>query len=151
MISAGRDSVVLVWEFTADASHSSKGKGKEVANLVKTIPILERVEAAGLLPNDLNLVPGGSSSERGLYFFTAGEKGTIKIWDAQKGIVVTSLNELHSESEEEMEAIRNAVMTKEGILVSVFDMLRRVPRRVLMLLKLNDLVRCEAGHCKRFS
>lgn len=49
--------------------------------------------------------------------------------------------ELLPQSEEEMEAIRNAVMTKEGILISVFDMLRRVPRRVLMLLKLNDLVR----------
>ena len=49
--------------------------------------------------------------------------------------------DLMPQSEEEMEAIRNAVVMKEGLLVSVFDMLRRVPRRVLMLLKLNDLVR----------
>ena len=52
-----------------------------------------------------------------------------------------SLVELLPQSEEEMEAIRKAVMTKEGIITSVFDMLRRVPRRILMLLKLNDLVR----------
>ncbi|KAJ3896299.1 ABC1-domain-containing protein [Lentinula edodes] len=45
------------------------------------------------------------------------------------------------QSEEEMEAIRTAVVTREGLLVSVFDVLRRVPRRVLMVLKLNDLTR----------
>lgn len=45
------------------------------------------------------------------------------------------------QTEEEMEAIRDAVITKEGLLLSVFDILRRVPRRVLMVLKLNDLTR----------
>lgn len=45
------------------------------------------------------------------------------------------------QSEAEMEAIRNAVISKEGLLLSVFDVLRRVPRRVLMVLKLNDLTR----------
>lgn len=45
------------------------------------------------------------------------------------------------QSEEEMEAIRNAVVYREGLLISVFDVLRRVPRRVLMVLKLNDLTR----------
>lgn len=45
------------------------------------------------------------------------------------------------QSEEEMEAIRNAVINREGLLLSVFDVLRRVPRRVLMVLKLNDLTR----------
>ena len=41
----------------------------------------------------------------------------------------------------EIEMIRNAVLQQEGVLQSVFDVLRRVPRRVLMLLKLNDLTR----------
>lgn len=45
------------------------------------------------------------------------------------------------QSEEEMDAIRNAVISQEGLLLSVFDVLRRVPRRVLMVLKLNDLTR----------
>lgn len=45
------------------------------------------------------------------------------------------------QTEEEMEAIRNAVVSREGLLFSVFDVLRRVPRRVLMVLKLNDLTR----------
>ncbi|KAJ3790761.1 ABC1-domain-containing protein [Lentinula aff. detonsa] len=45
------------------------------------------------------------------------------------------------QSKEEMEAIRTAVVAREGLLISVFDVLRRVPRRVLMVLKLNDLTR----------
>lgn len=47
------------------------------------------------------------------------------------------------QTEEEVEVIRNAVMTREGLLLSVLDVLRRVPRRVLMVLKLNDLTRCD--------
>ncbi|KAF9012345.1 ABC1 family-domain-containing protein [Cyathus striatus] len=53
----------------------------------------------------------------------------------------SSMIDLNSQSEEEMEAIRKAVAQQEGILLSVFTILRRVPRRVLMVLKLNDLVR----------
>lgn len=49
--------------------------------------------------------------------------------------------DLSAQTEEEMEAIRKAVVEKEGLLLSVFDVLRRVPRRVLMVLKLNDLTR----------
>lgn len=45
------------------------------------------------------------------------------------------------QTEEEVEAIRNAVLAKEGLLISVFDILRNVPRRVLMVFKLNDLTR----------
>jgi len=45
------------------------------------------------------------------------------------------------QTEEEKDAIRNAVMQQDGILLSVFDLLRRIPRRVLMVLKLNDLTR----------
>ena len=45
------------------------------------------------------------------------------------------------QTEQELEALRDAVMTKEGLLISVFDILRKVPRRVLMAFKLNDLTR----------
>ncbi|KAI0305407.1 ABC1-domain-containing protein, partial [Multifurca ochricompacta] len=45
------------------------------------------------------------------------------------------------QTEQEVEALRNAVMTKEGLLISLFDILRNVPRRVLMVFKLNDLTR----------
>ena len=52
-----------------------------------------------------------------------------------------SMIDLSAQTEAELEAIRNAVVQKEGLLLSVFDVLRRVPRRVLMVLKLNDLTR----------
>lgn len=52
-----------------------------------------------------------------------------------------SMIDMMPQSQEEMDAIRNAVVSKEGLLVSVFTVLRRVPRRVLMVLKLNDLTR----------
>ena len=53
----------------------------------------------------------------------------------------SSLVELSPQSPAEIEAIRSAVVNTEGLLVSVFDVLRRVPRRVLMVLKLNELTR----------
>ncbi|KIM91824.1 hypothetical protein PILCRDRAFT_809790 [Piloderma croceum F 1598] len=53
----------------------------------------------------------------------------------------SSMIDMMPQSEEEMDAIRNAVVNREGLLLSVFDVLRRVPRRVLMVLKLNDLTR----------
>ncbi|KAI0949682.1 hypothetical protein AcW1_009217 [Taiwanofungus camphoratus] len=49
--------------------------------------------------------------------------------------------DLTAQTEEEMEAIRKVVVQKEGLLFSLFDVLRRVPRRVLMVFKLNDLTR----------
>ena len=53
---------------------------------------------------------------------------------------------LSRQSDQELEAIRNAVVQREGLLLDVFDVLRRVPRRVLMVLKLNDLTRCAYMH-----
>jgi len=53
----------------------------------------------------------------------------------------SSMIDMTPQTEEEMQAIRDAVVTSEGLLLSVFDVLRRVPRRVLMVLKLNDLTR----------
>ncbi|KAJ7647306.1 ABC1-domain-containing protein [Roridomyces roridus] len=52
----------------------------------------------------------------------------------------SGLIDLKRQSEEEKEAIRDAVV-QNGILLSVLDVLRRVPRRVLMIFKLNDLTR----------
>ncbi|CCO26215.1 ABC1 family protein YLR253W [Rhizoctonia solani AG-1 IB] len=46
-----------------------------------------------------------------------------------------------SQSQAEISAIRKVVLEREGLVEAVFDLLRRVPRRVLMILKLNDLTR----------
>ncbi|KDR75880.1 hypothetical protein GALMADRAFT_248622 [Galerina marginata CBS 339.88] len=53
----------------------------------------------------------------------------------------SSMIDIVPQTDQEKDAIRNAVMQKEGVLLSVFDVLRRIPRRVLMVLKLNDLTR----------
>ena len=52
-----------------------------------------------------------------------------------------SVKDLSRQSEAELKAIRKAMVEHEGLIASVFDVLRRVPRRVLMVLKLNDLTR----------
>lgn len=49
--------------------------------------------------------------------------------------------DLSPPSEGEVDAIRNAVMNREGLLLDVLTVLRHLPRRVLMVLKLNDLTR----------
>ncbi|KZS98331.1 ABC1-domain-containing protein [Sistotremastrum niveocremeum HHB9708] len=45
------------------------------------------------------------------------------------------------QTEEELDIIRDTVVNQEGLVESVFELLRKVPRRVLMILKLNDLTR----------
>lgn len=57
-----------------------------------------------------------------------------------------SVTDLARQSDAELQAIRNAMVEHEGLIVSVFDVLRRIPRRVLMVLKLNDLTRCVHEH-----
>ncbi|KAJ7346651.1 ABC1 family-domain-containing protein [Mycena albidolilacea] len=52
----------------------------------------------------------------------------------------SGLIDIAPQTEKEKEAIRDAV-TQDGILTSVLDVLRRVPRKILMILKLNDLTR----------
>lgn len=54
----------------------------------------------------------------------------------------SSMIDMVPQTEEEKDVIRNAVR-HEGALLSLLDVLRRVPRRVLMVLKLNDLTRYE--------
>ncbi|KAL7422830.1 hypothetical protein Q5752_002126 [Cryptotrichosporon argae] len=44
-------------------------------------------------------------------------------------------------SNDEVERLRVAMMEREGLIVSIFELLRTVPRRLLMILKLSDLQR----------
>lgn len=63
LVTAGRDQIVNIWDL-------QKGK------LLKTIPMLEGVEAAGFLSATV--------------FYTAGEKGTVRTWDLHKGCLAES-------------------------------------------------------------
>lgn len=113
LVSGGRDSVVLLWDLSAGPSSSSakpKGKGKEkdgAPRLVKTIPVLERVEAVGLIQNDENLA--GTSTSDGIQFYVAGEKGVVSVWDCQKGSVMFTLGKPTSTDEEESRQILDAM------------------------------------------
>lgn len=51
-----------------------------------------------------------------------------------------SILDLADQTDEERWKIRKQVV-EEGLVESIFDLLRRVPRRILMVLKLNDLTR----------
>lgn len=61
-----------------------------------------------------------------------GKKRASSILDMETG---TSM------SDDETEHIRKTVMEKEGLFLDILEVLRRVPRRMLMVLKLNDLTR----------
>lgn len=98
LVSGGRDSVVMVWDLSpmgssTQKSKSNKGKGKETAfapSLARTIPVLERVEAVGLLRPEEDLAGSPSGSAK-LRFYTGGEKGVVRIWDAREGAVLFTL------------------------------------------------------------
>ncbi|KAF8345846.1 ABC1 family-domain-containing protein [Amanita rubescens] len=73
-----------------------------------------------------------------------GRAGLEFTWTEEDGSTVvraSGMINIKPQTEEEMIAIRDAVIGQEGVLLSVFDLLRRIPRRVLMVLKLNDLTR----------
>ncbi|OBZ79826.1 putative U3 small nucleolar RNA-associated protein 13 [Grifola frondosa] len=116
LVSGGRDSVVLVWDISPKISSgqknkSSKGKGKEAEFspvLSKTIPVLERVEAVGLLNPDEDLA-GAPSGPGKLRIYTGGEKGLVKIWDAREGTVLFTLGQEQENVAEDQEEQRQIV------------------------------------------
>jgi len=79
--------------------------------------------------------------------FEAAITGRIALEGSWEGIEegsafrrASSIIDMVPQTEEEKDVIRNAVR-HEGVLLSLLDVLRHVPRRVLMGLKLNDLTR----------
>ncbi len=114
LVSGGRDSVVLIWDISpkaGSAQKSNKGKGKEAAFspvLHKTIPVLERVESIGLLRPDEDLA-GAPSGPGKLRFYTGGEKGLVKIWDAREGNVLFALGQERDDATGDQEEQRQII------------------------------------------
>lgn len=114
LVSGGRDSVVLIWDLLSKSLSTNKSKSKKTNNatapltptLVKTVPILERVEAVGILRSDGKL--GESDGDlNSLRFYTGGEKGVVKLWSGKKGEIVQQLGqEKAASSSEELEEQR---------------------------------------------
>ncbi|KAH9819034.1 atypical/ABC1/ABC1-B protein kinase [Melampsora americana] len=52
-----------------------------------------------------------------------------------------SLMVMNNQTREEQQHIRSTVVAEEGMISNIFQILRKVPRRLLMILKVNDLTR----------
>ncbi|KAJ3767152.1 U3 small nucleolar RNA-associated protein [Lentinula raphanica] len=128
LVSGGRDAVVLVWDLfplsnSKPPEPSKKGKSKAaVPNLVKTLPILERVEALGLLRLDEE----SSSTTTGvnsLRFFTGGESGLIKVWEAKEGTTLFSLGneqvKISDDAEEQRQIVHGIYLPQTSTVVSI--------------------------------
>ena len=114
LISGGRDSVVLIWNLFSSSKNLStttkeKKNNRKTPTLVKTIPILERVEAVGLLCSDDDQFHHSKTEFDQIRFYTGGEKGIIKIWDGSKGLVVQKLGEEQVQTTTELEEQRQIV------------------------------------------
>lgn len=116
LVSGGRDSVVLVWDIASPATESSKpqnskGKGKAKAEtplLVKTIPVMERIESVGIIRQEDSLA-GTTSGNSPLHIFTGGEKGVVKVWDAIKGSLLYTMGQELDNATEDQEEQRQIV------------------------------------------
>ncbi|KAJ8084566.1 U3 small nucleolar RNA-associated protein 13 [Marasmius tenuissimus] len=159
LVSGGRDSVVLVWDLTPMKSRqttvesSKKGKDKAVTPvLAKTIPVLERVEAVGLLSAEASSSSSSSASASGaesLRLFTGGSNGVVKVWDAKRGVALFSLGQEQSQPatedmEEQRQIVHGVYLPQCSTIVSVHAdqniLFHSIPRRSLtrQLVGFND-------------
>lgn len=98
MVTAGRDRVVLLWDFGSrlgvveEAKNGGKSKSKKNKGSVTSAPRTvqttltnETIESVGFVDPVSLSVADTNSQRRGLIAFTGGEKGTVRIWDVLRG------------------------------------------------------------------
>lgn len=113
LISGGRDSVVLLWDMSTSSRSTDgniserKGKSTVVTPILsRTVPVMESVEAVGFVHPELN---DFSAKSPRLQFFTAGDKGVVRIWDLAQGSVIYSLSTDSGSSVVDQEAQRQII------------------------------------------
>lgn len=84
-VTGGRDKVVLVWDVLA----------KKGATIVQTILANEQVEACGLLPEGTSV----AGTEGRLMCYTAGDGGSVRVWDVLSGSEVAEMKGLEGVDE----------------------------------------------------
>ncbi|KLT43520.1 putative mitochondrion protein [Cutaneotrichosporon oleaginosum] len=67
--------------------------------------------------------------------------GRVSMEDSINENPTSSLLGESDSAAKELDKLRSAVMDRDGLIAGVFELLRRVPRRLLMILKLSDLQR----------
>ncbi|KIM31724.1 hypothetical protein M408DRAFT_237363 [Serendipita vermifera MAFF 305830] len=116
MLTAGRDSVVLVWQLHPNSEKppskkkTGDGHSPSLPTLAKTIPVSEAVEALAVIEPVTSLL--SKSGGEPLHFIIAGEKGIIRIWDAHKGKLLRNLQERQeflSTDAQELQHIQEAI------------------------------------------
>ncbi|KAF5323398.1 hypothetical protein D9611_005622 [Ephemerocybe angulata] len=121
LVSGGRDSVVMLWDLQpmTDSANklSKKPKSKSTApppQLVKTIPVLERVESVGFLFQD----PGSCGTTDGLQFYLGGQKGRISVRNASDEAEAYSFGDkvaqAQTEEQEEQRQILDVLYVPEA-------------------------------------
>lgn len=92
MVTAGRDRVVLLWDFGSrlqasgkDSSRSRKGKAVVPPKTIQTTLTNETIESVGMVDPSMVLGKQAGNAKRGLVIYTGGEKGIVKLWDAMRG------------------------------------------------------------------
>ncbi|XP_075231380.1 transducin beta-like protein 3 [Lycorma delicatula] len=80
MISCSRDKVFFIWDIKTGRS-------------LHTVPVYESLEALSVISDNITLPGHSKPLTKGTFVVVAGEKGTLKIWDA------TKIKELYVEQE----------------------------------------------------
>jgi U3 small nucleolar RNA-associated protein 13 len=137
MITAGRDSVVLLWRLnrTGTTKGSAKSKGNQITpTLTRTIPVSEAVESLGIIDNVHAIAP---SSAMTLQFFIGGEKGSIQVWDAHQGRRLVTLEEEQSHQSDDARELR-AIQESMYAPSPFFHKLSLISVVVIVLLQLSS-------------
>ncbi|XP_074135663.1 transducin beta-like protein 3 [Sminthopsis crassicaudata] len=104
MVSSGRDKICTVWDLKTRTS-------------VKTVPVFESVESVVLLPKGEAPALGVNSS--GLHFLTAGERGVLRVWEAESGNCVHTQKPVVGEGGPGREVTHCSLIPAAGLVMAV--------------------------------